>query len=100
MYKEGASPLDAMFSEEGEEIVPIVTAFYLNNHVSITVQTHSGDFEGKRIVGVEVEPKSIQHLTPGQWNDDNPPKCVCDSSPRRGQRQGGAPDHTRTNAQR
>jgi len=59
MYADGASPLDALFSET--PITPIVTAHYINNHVSITIKTHSGDFEGKRVVVVEAEPKSIRH---------------------------------------
>jgi len=66
MYAPGASPLDAMFSQE--DITPVITAHYLNNHVSITIMTHSGDFEGKRVVNVEVEPKSIRH-THTDWKE-------------------------------
>ena len=44
-----------------EDFEPVVTAYYLNNHVNILVLVHEDpSFEGKRIVGLEVEPKSIQ----------------------------------------
>jgi len=59
-YKEGASKLDAALSSE--DINAEVEAWYLNNHISIKIKTHSdAAYQGKRVVQVEVEPKSILH---------------------------------------
>jgi len=52
---------------------------YLNNHVDITIQHHVPDdsleivdgFKPARIVGLLVEPFSVQHKAPGVWNTEN-----------------------------
>eukprot|EP00939_MAST-03C_sp_MAST-3C-sp1_P002715 g2715.t1 len=59
LYKDGEGPLDRL--QNNDDRAPIVESWYLNNHISITIKTHSGDFEGKRVVQVEVEAKSIRH---------------------------------------
>ena len=70
-YKDGASALDAALSSE--DIDPKVEAWYLNNHISITIKTHSDSaYDGKRVVQVEVEPKSILH-SHNDWKEGEEP---------------------------
>jgi len=53
------------------------TDTYLNNHVSIKILFHqSEEFVGKRIVGFEVEPRSIAHEWTGA-NDTNADEEFC-----------------------
>jgi len=62
LYEEGKSPLDMLYSTNPSE--PVVSSWYLNNHISITIKTHdveSSTKGEKRVVQVEVEPSSIRH---------------------------------------
>jgi transmembrane 9 superfamily protein 2/4 len=56
--------------------------YYLNNHIRITVFFHQpGESEEARIVGLEVEPFSINHEADSKkkWDDENPP-ALCQNS--------------------
>jgi len=61
----------------GPEEVP---RYYLNNHIRITLYFHQpGDSEQALIVGLEVEPFSINHESDKKkWDNDNPP-ALCQS---------------------
>jgi len=74
IYEEGF-PIGA--PAEGRE-----KTYELNNHISLKIWYHtSGEGEGLRIVGFEVEPRSIQHDEEFQSDDPNayPKSCVEDN---------------------
>lgn len=72
IYEEGKSPLDAVW--KGAKVS--VSAWFLHNHLSITIKTHSSpDYDGRRVVEVNVEPKSVQH-SHADWKEGEQPKYM------------------------
>jgi len=51
------------------------TRYYLNNHVDLILKYHQDatSYEGARIVGFEVQARSIKHSYKGDWKEGNPP---------------------------
>jgi len=50
------------------------TRYYLNNHVDLILKYHQDDsYNGARIVGFEVQARSIKHSYTGDWKNANPP---------------------------
>ena len=79
-YRVGGTIIEEV--AEGEEPQP--NAHFLYNHIRITVSYHdssSGEYKGSRIVGLEVEPFSVNHKYEGEWDDAEPaPPCARRSS--------------------
>jgi len=50
------------------------TRYYMNNHVDLILKYHQDQsYTGARIVGFEVQARSIKHSYTGEWKDGNPP---------------------------
>lgn len=67
VYERGY-PLGSVSSTPGKQTI------VLHNHVDLVLLYHDGESteSGGRIVGFEVQPKSIKHQVQGTWNDQNP----------------------------
>eukprot|EP00494_Astrolonche_serrata_P028892 UN29159 len=60
------------------------TRYFLYNHVDLILKYHKDEsYEGARIVGFEVQARSIKHSYSGDWDDKNPPlqPSACSDTP-------------------